>query len=476
VLIAALIRKRKYPEKSLKNAIVSVVLTPVRALRLGPFKQKKIDIDGACKHAMKKTGLKDFGNSAFISAYNSIINTKVHQSLQFSNLGFISARIEMNQTMVRRLMFLNYIQENPDVLKVPLRSKFIDTLPFILLYWPNPCFYQGPVFVMGLPRTGTTFLHRLLSLDPAVRSPLLWELFAPVPGVKGDASKDQFEADATRRAKFMKKLVGVRKSMGDKALEHIHEIEYDLPEECLLSLSDELPCNPHLFYSSYVQINELLRITAGDVVNDAYAYYKKVLQLLSYQNLEREDPRRWVLKCPIHLFYIKAIAKVFPDAKLIWTHRDPVSAVPSLCSLLKSFHQVYYESDTRDDMLLGKVLCSFTADLLEQAPKDIKETGLPCSDIIYNDLVENPVKIVKDIYAKFGWEYTKAYDDILNKYLDDNRRKREEIKLKRQKKGISAEDTLHKYEPEEFGLTAEELSTGKYAAYKKAFNVPMSKN
>lgn len=325
---------------------------------------------------------------------------------------------------------------------------------------------------MGLPRTGTTFLHRLLSLDPAVRSPLLWELFNPIPLVAGDSSMDKFSADAAKRKEYVKNLLQKRKFMGDKALEHIHEIEYDLPEECLIAMSDEIPSNPHLFYSSYMQIDTLLGKTKGEVAANAYRYYKKVLQLLSYQSSQREDPPRWVLKCPIHLFYIHEINQAFPDAKLIWTHRDPQSAVPSLCSLLKSFHQVYYESDSCDDNKLGQVLCKFTADLLQRAPNDIVETGLECQHVIYNDLVADPIKIVKDIYKRFNWHFTKAFESELNKYLAENQRKREELKLQ---KG-SAEGSLHKYVPEEYGLTAEQLRVGKYADYKARFNIPVSLN
>lgn len=162
------------------------------------------------------------------------------------------------------------------------------------------------------------------------------------------------------------------------------------------------------------------------------------------------------------------------------THRHPVSAVPSLCSLLKSLHQVYFETEGRDDFNMGQQIHKVSSELLTQAPKDIVESGLECAHVIYNDLVADSVGIIQSIYKQFGWEYSDEYDQILRKYLDDNLRKREEIKreksmrLKNNKK--EEEEKLHTYEPEEFGLTAELLSDGEYAKYAKAFNVPMSKN
>ena len=106
-------------------------------------------------------------------------------------------------------------------------------------------------------------------------------------------------------------------------------------------------------YTNYMVINDYLKLDS----TKAYQGYKNMLRLLSYQCGEAEAPRRWMLKCPIHLFYIKQIEAVFPDAKLIWTHRHPVSAVPSLCSLIKAFHSVYYEPECMD--VNGKVFSSW---------------------------------------------------------------------------------------------------------------------
>uniref|UniRef100_A0A7S3HFK3 Sulfotransferase n=1 Tax=Spumella elongata TaxID=89044 RepID=A0A7S3HFK3_9STRA len=200
-------------------------------------------------------------------------------------------------------------------------------------------------------------------------------------------------------------------------------------------------------------------------------YCKKVLQLLSYQVGEAENPRRYMLKCPIHLYYIKELASAFPDAKLIWTHRHPVSAVPSLCSLVKAVHKVYYENNCRDDNAIGRGLTDLTAKTLKQAPQDIIDSKLECSHVIYNDLVSNPIKVVKDIYAQFGWEFTTEYENIINAYLAEDKKKRDDIK-----KAKGTKEQLHTYTAEEFGVQTQELMEGEFANYVKKFNVPMSKN
>lgn len=295
ILIVAYFRQLKNPEKTFLWNFINTSLSPIRFLGLGPFKHGPLTMDNAIKGAMKKTKLSDFGSTDFVKNYNKIMESDFHKTQKLSNLGYASAQIEFNMTFVRRLKFIQYLKEFPDVLKTPVRS---------------------PVFVMGLPRTGTTYLHRLLSLDPKVRAPLLWELLNPVPIVPPTATPDEKEKCRDKRAKHIRKILKMRKSIGDRALEHIHEVDADLPEECIMSLTDEIPVALQFLYSDYMQPDTFLSID----VSGAYLHYKKYLQLLSFQMGETEttDPRRWMLKCPVHLFYPKQIAAAFPDAKLIW--------------------------------------------------------------------------------------------------------------------------------------------------------------
>lgn len=334
-VVAVLLRKGRYPEKSFLNNAVNLLLWPARLLGLGPFKNGELSMKNALRYAVRKLEkqkLTDFGSLAFAEAYNAILSTPTQRQQRYTNLGYISGRIELNMTMVRRLKFIEYLKKVPAVARVPVPS---------------------PVFVMGLPRTGTTFLHRLLSLDTKrCRAPLLWELLAPVPAPLSDSAAEH-EADRKKRAEFIRKLIGTRKQMGDRALEHIHEVGHDLPEECFLALSDSVPCLLQFLYANYMNPDVAMPMLKTHMAG-AYAWYRQYLQLLSYQVGEAQSARGWMLKCPVHLFYPTEIASAFPDAKLIWTHRHPISAVPSMCSLLKSIHQMYYEKDCRDDVALGR--------------------------------------------------------------------------------------------------------------------------
>lgn len=441
----------KSPEKTLFNCILNEALTPLRYFRLGDFKQGERqlrDINMNLEYAKKKVKLTDLGDLGFIEQFNFIMQSDVQKKQRYTNLGYLSAKIELNLNFVRRLKLIQYYKDVPKVLSVPVRA---------------------PVFVMGLPRTGTTFLHRLLSLDPAVRSPLLWELLNPVPkDLDYDASPAAFEEDRKKRAKFIKNIIATRKSMGDHAVDHIHEIEYDLPEECIMGLTDSLPIMMQYLYANYMSIDDYLNLDP----TKAYEGYKHMLQLLSYQVGEACAPRKWMLKCPIHLFYIKQIAKVFPDAQLIWTHRHPVSAVPSLCSLVKAFHSVYYEPECCETDALGKSIAAGTGLALKNASRDIAETNLQCGHVVYNDLVSDPIATVKRIYAQMKWDFSDEYQNRLESYLEENKKKREGLS---KKQGHNS-GTLHHYSPATYGLTESELCSGLYDEYVKKYQVPMSKN
>ena len=151
IVLVLVDKKRRSPEKSYKNHLTNMMLVIPRALGLGMFK-KPLTLENAFKYATRKTGLSDFGDSGFAEGYEMVLQTATQKEQRYTNIGFISARIELNMTFVRRLKMIEYLKQVPRVLSIGVPS---------------------PVFVMGLPRTGTTFLHRLLSLDPQVRAPFL---------------------------------------------------------------------------------------------------------------------------------------------------------------------------------------------------------------------------------------------------------------------------------------------------------------
>ena len=309
-VLAVVKNKGKNPEKSWFLAMLNVFLTPIRYLKLSHYKHggDLIRMENGMRDATAVTKLSDFGDLTFVESYNKIINLPFYQALRFTNVGFITAAKENELTLQRRLKMMAFLKHSPQVLDVPVRS---------------------PVFVFGLGRSGTTFVHRLLSLDPEVRSPRLWELVMPVPNVGKGASDADMAKDRDGRRQFIVDRIKERNFMGDSALENLHEIGADLPEECLMCLSDEIPLSFHYLYTVLLNLTTAFKEISPERIVAAYASYKQYLQLLSFQVGDRTTPKRWVLKCPLHVFYLKELAKVFPDAKIVWAHRHPTPTVRS---------------------------------------------------------------------------------------------------------------------------------------------------
>ena len=138
-----------------------------------------------------------------------------------------------------------------------------------------------------------------------------------------------------------------------------------------------------------------------------------------------------------------------------------------MCSLVKAIHSVYYRPEGLNINLLGANLKQASANVLEQASVDIAESGLNCADIRYADLIKDPVASVKKVYDQFGWVMSEEYKGVLKSYIDENKRQRDVVK-----KETSGGHVLHHYAPETYGLTAEELSEGKFADYASKYNVP----
>lgn len=301
LLVNVVARKVSEPHKTWMIHFLNSILYLPMILKLGPYK-KDMNIHESCKSAVKRTKLDDFGGKggkSFLRNYELILKSECLKNQTFNPLGYFIAQKEITDTMKARLKRCDFFKRYPESLDVEVKR---------------------PIFVIGLPRTGTTFFHRLLSLNPTCRAPLTWELLSPTPLNVDDLTKDR----AKRRRKMDANLQQM-KSVGGGILANIHEVGTDLPEECLVSLTHDLPCLLSLMFACFVNHEEFLEMETFS----AYENYKDVLRMLSWQIKEsgkegEKDPRQWVLKSPMHLLFVDAIVNAFPDAIIVWTHRFPL--------------------------------------------------------------------------------------------------------------------------------------------------------
>lgn len=198
----------------------------------------------------------------------------------------------------------------------------------------------------------------------------------------------------------------------------------------------------------------------------AFLNYKKMLQILSWQVGERtpETAKRWTLKCPGHLLWIQGIKAAFPDARIVWTHRHPINAVPSMASLNQALHSVFYDSSGLDIPALGQQTKNGCKLMVETAQKDFRDSGLDYAHVKYDELVKDPIGTIRNIYDRWGIEFTPEFEAKLNEFLEADKAKRDALRSADHAK-------LHSYTPEQFGLTADELRKD-FRDYIEAFNIP----
>jgi hypothetical protein len=245
----------------------------------------------------------------------------------------------------------------------------------------------APVFVVGLPRTATTLAHKILAASDAHRGPLLWEMLrtdVPVPQAESEKTIRMIESGARMMVRFA------------PSWEVIHPIRAREPEESMFIL-------PHGTYHLALR-GALPKYKAWlgerDYTPD-YVYLKRALQVLQYGR----EPKRWTLKYPAHLNDMDVIRQVFPDAKFVWTHRDPTTVLGSVCSLMETSWSLYQRRPDLDE--IGQVALGLLVDSIERGRQSrIRLPSDAIVDVPYHRLNSDPVNEVPKLYKAIDAEWT----------------------------------------------------------------------
>ena len=296
-----------------------------------------------------------------------------------------------------------------------------------------------PVFIVGVNRTGTTFLHRLLARDPRFWTLRTYELAEPVvPG--GDYASAWTDADI-RRAQLQDVFVaaGFVESFAGA-----HHLDVDEPEE-------DLPLLRHTFRSwsntNIYQVPEYGRWLAAAGSQPAYGYHRRAMQHFTWQRHMQQPGReaQWLLKAPVHLMELEALIGAYPDACFIQTHREPREFTGSWVSLIEQLRTRSTEPTPR--AILGAEQLADMSNMLDRAVafrEAHPELQQRWCDVSYVDLVDNPWATVRAIYEHFGWTLeTCALATMEAWQARQAQRRRHEVR--------------HRYHLEDFALTQEEV-------------------
>lgn len=289
---------------------------------------------------------------------------------------------------------------------------------------------RRPLFVLGLPRTGTTLLYNLLAEDPAARPLMFWESMSPAPTPRPESySTDPRIARSRQRVQRLNQIF--------PDLKHIHEFRGDGPEECLGLLMNCL-LTPFM-RGEIPRYRQWLDDISDSEVDAAYAEYRLQLQLLQ-RHVRREH---WILKCPSHLYGLGSILKTFPDAAVVQTHRDLSQAVPSLCSLGGVVEQLCYRKI--DKSWIGLYTLRTIGQMLDRGLRGrdaVDPQGDRVLDLNFQNIVADPIGVVRKIYERFSYPFTPDFEAALKRKVAADQH---------------AYQPKHAYRLSEFGLTEVDL-------------------
>jgi hypothetical protein len=344
----------------------------------------ELDADRIVDEAQTRTGLTDFGGDLFWEPYRIFVDA-LNSEARLHTLGRILVRDDLLNSLQIRLELTDWRKRHPEIAEQRV---------------------EDPIFIVGLPRTGTSILHELLAEDPRHRAPQHWEVRSPCPPPESATyTTDPRIALAHRQIRLWNEIVPEYDSM--------HELGGQIPVECIQLMA-------HEFRSDELMGRHMVPSYAAwfaqcDLV-PAYEFHKKMLQNLQW----RCARDRWVLKAPSHLGQLEPLLAVYPKARIVFTHRDPLKVLPSVASILYSTAHV--RSDAVDpEALLGWFTGETCATLLDGMTA-LRDSGkLPaeqCIDVRYADLVARPGETLAGIYEHFGIDFSAEAEQAMLGYLE----------------------------------------------------------
>ena len=264
-----------------------------------------------------------------------------------------------------------------------------------------------PLFIIGLPRSGTTILQALLHRDAAHRSPLCWECLFPHPAPTPENYRNNDRIDAVRSEfdQLFKLVPDFRKK---------HYMEADSPQECIGVTALNFTSFQFMAQAYLADYREWFTERADQTEN--LRWHRKFLQFLQSGGVRKP---RWLLKSPIHLMRLNALFDVYPDARVIMTHRHPSYVVPSAASLMSSTRSLY--SDREEVERTGREQLLLWARYLDRFLRDRQQLNREDQivDVLFDDFVDDQMSVVRRIYDQFAWRLDAANAARMEEFLHE---------------------------------------------------------
>ncbi|WP_254784555.1 sulfotransferase [Sphingomonas sp. OK281] len=372
--------------------------------------------DALIEQAMTTTGLDRFDSTSYREGLDVLLadyNSYDHPEPLIERM-----RGGLVQSLVDRLKTTDYLAKRPELLTRPV---------------------ERPLFVFGMPRTGTTLLSNLLACDPARRSALTWEIEQPVPPPTTATLKTDPRAIA--KLEQEKAMLAARPEMGK-----YYRNSAVYPNECMFFMIHDFK---GLALESRGKLKEYRDWLFQTDMTSAYTYHKRFLQLL-----QADAPGAWSLKMPSHALWLDTLLETYPDAQLVWAHRDPFTATSSFCSILSMAHRGY--TGKVDYEWLGED-CPYQAQLHLDRIMDTRERlgHDRIVDVHYADVMRDPMATIRKLYADLGDTLPPEAEAAMQAWLDEN---------------PQGKFGKHEYALDQYGLSVESLAP-KFDRYLSQYDV-----
>lgn len=388
--------------------------------RIAPSRPR-LDAETLLAEARRRSGLHDFGDDDFREPFE-LLCAALGTEAALTPLGRRLARHEVSTLLESRLRVVDTVKRHPEIEKQEIRA---------------------PLFVTGSGRSGTSLLHELLAQDPRHRALLTWEALRPCPPPEtATYASDPRIARANREVRLWERIAPSYATM--------HENGGALPQECIYLSAQAFRSD---LLSGFYQVPSYSGWLAGCDMTPGYAWHRRVLQLLQW----RHPTERWVLKAPSHLWTLEALLAVYPDARLVQTHRDPLVVLPSMASLAATLY--WLRSDRVDATRIARQMTRSIAFMLEKSAAQRDAGLLPperVCDVRYADLVADPIGTLRSLYDHFGMKLSPEAETRMRAYLEAKPKDRR---------------GAHRYRFEDTGLDLDE-ERRRFAAYRERFDVP----
>ncbi|MCP5131436.1 MAG: sulfotransferase [Pseudomonadales bacterium] len=367
-------------------------------------------------------GLEDFGDDSYRQPLEKLLWSLEHEA-QLNDIGRQVLRQRMVDILATRLRVQFFLNRFPRITEEEILA---------------------PLFIVGLPRTGTTMLHRTIAADHRMYAPLWYEVRYPSPAPDWDFTTVGDARIAAAKAEMAAMLEA------NPDLLAIHPMDALGPDEDIMLLEQS-------FYSfntqAYAYIPTFDSWIESQDHTPGYEYFHRLLQFLQWQKKRTgQQGERWTLKAPHHLHYMDLVFRVFPDAKVVQSHRDPLETLPSLTSLIAGVWTIY--SDVADPEAVGRQWSRKFAKGMQHtmAVRDRMGEGR-FLDLWFEDTVSQPLSEIQKVYDFLGMELTPEARAEMARWQEFNRREMR---------------PSHDYTLAQYGFTEEDLKR-QFSAYRGRF-------